>query len=151
MTERRTFKVTEVLQSGKKERGCKTKFSKSLIYTGSRPSSAAKKAFSSLCARKRIKGVCSMFVTVRESTRGSSNKSFTYECKKKLLKGDNVKKIIVNGNVITFKHAITAKALKGPIKGRAPKCKQSRGRMLGKRSPKKRSPRSSGFGWILGL
>ncbi len=61
--------------------GCPTKFSgKSGTgrFNSKSPSSAARKAFSSLCQRKKIHGRCSMYVTVRETTQGSKHKDFSY-------------------------------------------------------------------------
>jgi len=139
MTGKRTFRVVLVRQAGSKERGCKTKFDSKLVYTSSSPVSAAKKAFSSLCARKRIKGACGMFVTVKEITRGSKGKSYTYECHKKLLRGKDVKKIVMNGTLIVFKHTVKAKAV-NEITGKVKKCVQSRGRMLSKKSSIKKKP-----------
>ena len=44
------------------------------------PRGAAKKAFSSLCRRKRIRGRCVLYISVRETTQGGStkNKVFAY-------------------------------------------------------------------------
>ncbi len=61
--------------------GCPTKFSgKSGTgrFNSKSPSSAARKAFSSLCQRKKIHGRCSMYVVVRETTQGSKHKDFSY-------------------------------------------------------------------------
>lgn len=139
MTDKRTFKIASARQAGTKERGCKTKFQDNLIYRSARPESAAKKAFNSLCSRKRIKGVCSMFITVKEITRGSKGKSYTYQCRKTLLRGKNAKKVDLDGVLVTFKYKITARAVKKEIKNVAKVCKQSRGRMLGNRNtPKKK-------------
>ena len=61
----RTFKVVNAVNKD----GCPTKF-KSGRYTGN-PKSAAKKAFTRLCNLKNIKGKCTFYITVQETTRGS--------------------------------------------------------------------------------
>ena len=61
--------------------GCPTKFkgkSGSGRFTSKSPSASAKKAISSLCQRKKIKGRCSLYVVIRETTQGSKNKEFAY-------------------------------------------------------------------------
>ena len=61
--------------------GCPTKFkgkSGTGRFTSKTPSASAKKAFSSLCQRKKIHGKCSMIVKVRETTQGSHHKEFAY-------------------------------------------------------------------------
>ena len=67
-----------------KHDGCSTHF-KGGLYRNKEPKAAAKKAFTEHCRVKRIKGVCSFLVTVRETTRGSANKEFTYKIKKEKL------------------------------------------------------------------
>ena len=61
----RTFKVVNAVNTD----GCPTKF-KSGRYTGN-PRSAAQKAFTRLCNLKNVKGKCTFYVTVQETTRGS--------------------------------------------------------------------------------
>ena len=70
----RTFKVVDAKRQGK----CDTKF-KPGRYTGKTPVSAALKAFNQLCRVKKIRGVCTLVVTVQETTRGSEGKKFTYK------------------------------------------------------------------------
>ena len=76
----RTFEVTNALKDK-----CPTKF-KPGRYTSVHPVGAAKKAFSGLCNRKRIKGQCTLIITVRETTAGSNKKEFTYKLKREKLK-----------------------------------------------------------------
>jgi len=155
---KRSFKVVAAKQAGKKERGCKTKHDKNARFVSNDPMSAAKKAFTNLCSRKKIHGSCGMFVTVEEVSRGSKGKQYTYECHKHLLKPAR-KVTLANGTTITFKHEITAKALfskkdkktghrsrqgEDGISKPAKDCKQSRGVMKkspNKKSPKKKSPK----------
>ena len=72
--EMRTFKVVKTTRQGK----CDTKF-KPGRYIGKTPVSAALKAFNQLCRVKKIRGVCTLNVTVQETTRGSEGKQFTYK------------------------------------------------------------------------
>ena len=65
----RSFTVLEVGKHG----GCKTKF-KGGKYVSKNPGSAVKKAFRELCRVKRIRGVCTLVVTIRETTKNSSKK-----------------------------------------------------------------------------
>ena len=61
--------------------GCPTKFkgkNGSGRFTSKVPSLAAKKAVSSLCQRKKIKGRCSLYVVIRETTQGSKHKEYAY-------------------------------------------------------------------------
>ena len=167
---KRSFKVVSAKQAGKKERGCKTKHhlnqKTEARYVSNDPMSAAKKAFTTLCNRKKIKGACGMFVTVEEVSRGSKGKQYTYECHKHLLKPPR-KVTLANGTTITFKHEITAKALfskkdkktghksrqgEDGISAKAKNCKQSRGVMKKKspkKSPKKKSAKKQKGGTVL--
>jgi hypothetical protein len=65
--------------------GCPTKFkgkSGSGRFSSKKPSSSAKKAMSSLCQRKKIRGRCSLYLVIRETTQGSKHKEFAYEAKR---------------------------------------------------------------------
>lgn len=67
--------------------GCPTKFtgkSGTGRFTSKNPGSSAKKAFSSLCQRKKIHGKCSLIVKVRETTQGSKHKEFAYVAHRQL-------------------------------------------------------------------
>jgi hypothetical protein len=71
-----------------KSNGCVTKFNADGRYTAGKsggPRSAASKAFSQLCRVKNIKGQCTFYVTVAETSRGSSDKEFTYKLKREKL------------------------------------------------------------------
>ena len=78
----RNGKRSFTIQDARHNDGCPTKFS-SKGYTGefvsSTPAGAASKAASGLCRVKRVKGRCSLFVAVRETTQGSSKKVFEYK------------------------------------------------------------------------
>jgi hypothetical protein len=61
--------------------GCPTKFkgkSGTGRFNSRDPYESAKKAFSSLCQRKKISGRCSMYLTVRETTRDGKGKEYSY-------------------------------------------------------------------------
>ena len=76
----RSFSVLNVGKHG----GCKTKFNAGR-YLGRNPVSAAKKAFNNFCRQKKIRGVCTLIVTVKETTQGSKNKEFSYKLHRKKL------------------------------------------------------------------
>ena len=77
----RTFKVTNVVNTD----GCPTKF-KAGRYTGNHMS-AAKKAFTTLCNHKNVKGKCMFYISIQETTQGSG--------KKMMVNDDNGKKAVV--------------------------------------------------------
>ena len=70
----RSFTVVKVGKHG----SCKTK-GKGGRLINKTPSGAAKKAFNEYCRTKRIKGVCALIITLKETTQGSSGKVFTYK------------------------------------------------------------------------
>lgn len=65
--------------------GCPTKFSHD-DYTGRyeahTPQRAAEKALSRLCHVKRIRGQCTLYIEMRETTQGSEHKIFAYKVKR---------------------------------------------------------------------
>ena len=77
----RTFKVVDA----KRQNKCDTKF-KAGRYTGKTPVGAALKAFNELCRVKKIRGICTLVLTVQETTRGSDGKMFTYKLNRMKLK-----------------------------------------------------------------
>lgn len=73
---KRSFTLVDV----RNVEGCSTKFTvrgNTGVFTGT-PRSAASKALTALCHKKNIKGQCSFMLTVRETTRGSNGKEFSY-------------------------------------------------------------------------
>ena len=68
----RTFTVVGAYNS----KGCPTKFGSNTRYIGRTPSGAAKKAFTELCRVKSIRGVCTIYIKIRETTRGSHKKIY---------------------------------------------------------------------------
>lgn len=69
--------------------GCPTKFSRK-DYTGrfiaNSAQRAASKALSALCRVKRIRGQCTLYIEMRETTQGFSGKLSAYHCKRIHLK-----------------------------------------------------------------
>ena len=125
----RSFKVVQA----KKGNGCVTKHDPNSRYRNNSPGGAARKAAHALCLRKKIRGVCTLYVTIQETTRGSSNKKYTYMCKRAKL---NPPKEIKDkdGNVIyTVEYTMHCKAVKGAVPLRkGAKCKQTVGIMAKK-------------------
>tara|TARA_B100001093_G_scaffold518736_1_gene604709 strand:+ start:1974 stop:2384 length:411 start_codon:yes stop_codon:yes gene_type:complete len=68
--------------------GCSSKF-KNKDYTGdyvnNNPNSAAAKAVTQLCRIKKIKGSCTLYVEMRETTQGSKKKLYKYKVTRKKL------------------------------------------------------------------
>lgn len=123
--------------------GCPTKFANK-GYTGefvsSTPAGAASKAASGLCRVKRIKGKCSFFVSVRETTQGSNKKVFKY----KVTRSKRKTPIELKGRTIEYENR--TKSMKTfPGCGHSHKSsgrKISRSRKGKKHSTKKRSKKS---------
>lgn len=124
----RSFTVVDAGKHG----GCKTKF-RGGLYKSRNPAAAAKKAFKELCRVKRIRGVCTLIITLRETTQDSTKKVFSYRLRRHKLK---VPKVIKLGNSeIVYEYESTAKSVEVPIACRKPG--QTRGRKK-KRTAKKR-------------
>jgi hypothetical protein len=100
--------------------GCKTKFSHK-DYTGrftSRSSQrASMKALTELCTVKKIKGQCSLYIEMRETTQGSKHKLYGYKCNR--VKKD--KPLVIPGRG-TFNYDMICKPMRIPKEA----CKKSR-------------------------
>ena len=106
----RTFKIVEVGKHG----SCRTKGKGILI--NKKPAGAAKEAFSELCRTKRIKGVCTLIVTIQEIITG---KVFSYELKRIKLKKPIIRLEGTNKeNVLEYK--TTIKAIKAQVDCKKP-------------------------------
>lgn len=88
---------------------------------------AAKKAFSELCRTKRIKGQCTLVVSMRETTRGSACKVRTYKCKRVKL-SEPVVRLAGTDNEYKIEYKVECHASDVPEECRKPG--QSRGRAL---------------------
>jgi hypothetical protein len=80
-TEKRSFTINNAYHVD----GCKTKFSHK-DYTGRFIKISAQRAASSaltqLCHVKRIRGQCTLYIEMRETTQGSKHKLYGYHCKR---------------------------------------------------------------------
>ena len=78
----RTFTLIAAFYSN----GCPTTIKKNTTYKGLTPSTAGKKAFTELCRMKRIKGVATFYIVIREKTKDSMKKTYSYFVQRKKLK-----------------------------------------------------------------
>ena len=78
--ELRSFGIVKV----QKQDGCLTKHNENSRLVSANPF-AAQKAFSRLCNLKRIRGKCTFFVTIVDTTQGSKfkGKHYTYKIERK--------------------------------------------------------------------
>ena len=121
--------------------GCKTKFSHK-DYTGRFIKISAQRAASSalteLCHAKRIRGQCTIYIEMRETTQGSKHKLYGYKCKR--VKYD----IPVERAGIKFYYYNKCTPVRIPTE-KCPKSHKSSGRMKSfRRSKKSSSSKSSG-------
>jgi len=129
MENKRSFTVVKVVKSD----GCVTKHHKGSRLVSRTPAGAAKKATTALCSHKKVRGVCTLYVTVKETTRGSKGKSFTYKCKRSKLKKP-VKVKDSNGKVLyTVEYEVSCHSHKGSVPKKSKQCKMSTG-VMSKRS-----------------
>lgn len=70
-------------------------------YISDSPMAAAKKAFSKACQYDSAKGKCSMVIAIRETTAGSSHKTYEYKASRVV---EN-KQVERNGEIITYRYA----------------------------------------------
>jgi hypothetical protein len=125
----RSFTVVDAGKHG----GCKTKF-KGGLYKSRNPGAAVKKAFRELCRVKKIRGVCTLIITLRETTQGKPKKHFSYRLHRHKLK---IPKVVKIGNTeVVYEYESTSKAIEVPVACRNPG--QTRGRKK-RKTAKKRS------------
>ena len=122
----RTFTIHNVTKID----GCPTKKPRHSRYFNEDPMSAAKKAHTVLCNRKRIHGSCTLIMTMRETTSGSAKKLFTYKVTRSKLSEP-----VELDNGVVFKYETTAHKAK-PRKT-TKKCSKSAGPMRRRRSHKR--------------
>ena len=77
-------------------------------YSGD-PNAAAKKAFGSQCRTKKMKGVCTLVVTVKETTQGSDKKLYSYRMSREKLK--KPVKVERGGVNVVYKYKTVVKPL----------------------------------------
>jgi hypothetical protein len=119
--------------------GCKTKFSHK-DYTGRFIKISAQRAASSalteLCHAKRIRGQCTIYIEMRETTQGSNHKLYGYKCKR--VKYDTP----VERAGIKFYYYNKCTPVRIPTE-KCPKSHKSSGRMKSFRHSRKKSKSSS--------
>ena len=101
----RSFKVIDV----RKHSGCETKF-RSGRFISRTPVGAARKAFNDLCRVKKIRGVCTLHVVVKETTKGSKGKECAYKLHRKKL---NEPLVMMKGTdrEYTIEYSVDAKSV----------------------------------------
>ena len=85
--------------------GCPTKFSRkdfSGRYVSRTPSGAASKALTQLCNVKKVRGQCTLFVKMRETTQGSKKKEFLYNVKREKLANP----VELSGRTLEYKNRV---------------------------------------------
>ena len=128
----RSFAIVGV----QKENGCDTKFNNESRLVGANPRSAAQKAFSRLCNLKRVKGKCTLIVTVEDTTRGYSKKGkkYTYKVDRRKLAKPIVLQKGTNAEY-KIKYAVSAKKASVRVNPKG-KCGKTSGPMK-KTTPRK--------------
>ena len=71
----RTFTVVDVFTNKQK----KSEKNEGGRFVSKTPRDAASKAFTDICNQSKIHGVCSLFISVQETTQGSSGKVYKYK------------------------------------------------------------------------
>lgn len=124
----RTFRIVHVAAPGQ---SYKSKDFENGTFTGT-PFRAAKKAFSQLCRAKKIKGQCTLTLTMQEKSRGSDKNVKSYRLKREKLKEP---KVITypDGKTVTIKYKI--KKMKLSQNSNAVKQTAGRGRPTGPVKP----------------
>ena len=122
----RSFTVVNMTKSD----GCPTKFTGGR-YVARTPAAAARKALSYHCAVKRIRGRCALYVKLRETTRGSKGKHFTYKLLREKL-GTPVVRFEGTDREFRIRYKTNVKAAKGIPSCRSGRVK-TRGRMRSRR------------------
>lgn len=78
----RSFTVVEVRGQNGAVDAQATKKAAEMRLVGRTHRGAASKTLSAMCRYKKIKGACSMTITVKETTQGSSGKELTYKARR---------------------------------------------------------------------
>ena len=136
----RSFKIVDLVNKD----GCKSKFNVSGRYTAPAsggPADAARKAFNEHCRVKDIKGQCTFYVTIVETTQGSNDKKRSYMFKR--MKLDEPETVNFNGKPVTYEYKSVGNPVdKVPVKCSSKKVKSS-GRMRRKTAKKSKSKSKS--------
>jgi hypothetical protein len=103
MSTHRSFTVIDVVTHSGRAKGKSNLGGRFISRT---PASAAKKAATQICRESKIKGRCALDVTIQETTRGSSHKTYKYTVKR-------IKDPVTverNGVEITYQYRTVVKA-----------------------------------------
>ena len=118
----RSFTVINVTKGS----GCTTK-GHGGRFKSRAPAGAAAKAFSEFCRTKRIRGICTLLVVIKETTKGSAGKTFAYRLKRHKLAQPIIRS--VGGKEWVIEYQVKSKSVKSiPTSCQEPDHKQSRGR-----------------------
>lgn len=119
--EKRSFTVVDA----RRVDGCATKFKvkgDTGRYISNDARGASKKAFTTLCRIKRIRGQCALVITMKETTQGSSGKELTYKLRRQKLEtpivlGDRTYEYETVVKAVKDKKGLTCKSNKGKSSG----------------------------------
>lgn len=135
--------------------GCPTKFKvkgDTGRYLSRDARGASKKAFTTLCRIKKIKGQCALIITMRETTQGSDGKELSYKLRRVKLDtpikiGDRSYEYETVVSAIKNKSDMTCKSGKGKSSGpmKSKKTKKQQAEPSKSKLPKKSSKSSKGF------
>lgn len=103
MENKRSFTVLSVSTNA----GSKGKANAGGRYISSSPAGAALKAGNQVCKASAIRGQCTLYVKLQETTQGSSGKVYEYKIKRAVVN----KKVNHDGKVIVHKYTSTAKSM----------------------------------------
>ena len=121
-----SFRVVGVFKSN----GCPTKFPVENRFESSSPEGAIRKAFTQYCNRKNIKGQCSLFIKVENTTNDHKFKGKTYlkKCTRHKLDKPLVR-LEGTPNEFVIEYETKVKSVDSVTKKKGVKCKKSSGRM----------------------
>ena len=73
-------------------------------YYSVTPKQAASKAFSAWCRTQRRKSKCATTITIRETTKGSKKKPYTYNAQREVLRGSKLPQVQKDEVNIAYKY-----------------------------------------------
>lgn len=98
--ESRSFTIVKIVTNSGHEKGEENLKGR---YKGT-PMGVAKKMATRVCRNSNIKGQCTIYITIKETTRNSKNKEYTYKVKR--IKDERT--VIRNGIEIKYKYSLKA-------------------------------------------
>ena len=99
-----------VIVSAQSNKGKKGKSNEGGRFISKSPGGAARKAFTRICRSTKVHGVCTMFVSMKETTEGSSGKVYKYRLKRSKL--NPPQKVKIGKSFITYKYKNNVIAVK---------------------------------------